>query len=301
MASLVNGSIALRRCCQVTQSIRRLRPSQINTTIGAMRHMSLESTPGSRADSFAGMEKLAIDVAQSEGTQVHARPVPVSPSYFSRQPHFNDSFLLLAKLVERYRKLPILPADQVERVAWKTLEDFRQAVGERVKATDFGEAMQLVKRLNQIHPQLKPKEVEDALEIFKRAIQPFANQAKPIPIDKFGRALGVGRRKASVARAWVVEGTGEMLVNGKTLAGAFGRIHDRESATWALRATERLDKYNVWALVEGGGTTGQAEALTLAVAKALMAHEPALKPALRRGKKHTSCILVPVPHCRKES
>ena len=81
-----------------------------------------------------------------------------------------------------------------------------------------------------------------------------------------------------------MEGTGEVLVNGKTLAEAFGKVHDRESAIWALKATERVDKYNVWALVEGGGTTGQAEALTLAIAKALLAHEPLLKPALRRGK-----------------
>lgn len=276
MASFANGSIALRRCCQATRNLKQVRTTHINSLAGAIRHMSLDSTPHS-STSASTLDLVATEAA------VHARAVPVSASYFSRQPHFNDSYLLLAKLVERYRKLPILPVEQVERVAWKTLEDFRQAVGEQVKATDFGEAMQLVKRLNQIHPQLKPKEVEDALIIFKRTIQPYANKAKAIPIDKFGRALGVGKRKTSVARAWVVEGTGEMLVNGKTLADAFGRVHDRESATWALRATDRVDKYNVWALVEGGGTTGQAEALTLAVAKALMAHEPALKPALRRA------------------
>ena len=214
---------------------------------------------------------------------MHARALPVSPSYFSRQPRFNDSYLLLAQLAERYRKLPLLPKDQLQPVAWKNLENFRQEVGEHVKATEFVRCMELVKVLNQIHPELRPKEVDDALLVFKKAIQPFINIEKTIPIDKFGRALGTGRRKQSVARAWVVEGTGEMLVNGKTLPDAFGRVHDRESATWALRATGRTDKYNVWALVEGGGTTGQAEALTLAIAKALMAHEPALKPALRRG------------------
>jgi small subunit ribosomal protein S9 len=207
----------------------------------------------------------------------------VSPSYFSRQPRFNDSYLLLAQLAERYRKLPLIPKEQVQPVAWKNLENFRQAVGEHVKATEFVKCMELVKVLNQIHPSLRPKEVDDALLVFKKAVQPYSNIEKTIPIDKFGRALGTGRRKQSVARAWVVEGTGEMLVNGKTLADAFGRVHDRESATWALRATGRTDKYNVWALVEGGGTTGQAEALTLAIGKALMAHEPALKPALRRG------------------
>ncbi len=54
-------------------------------------------------------------------------------------------------------------------------------------------------------------------------------------------------------------------------------------------STDRIDKYNVWALVSGGGTTGQAEALTLAVGKALLAQEPALKPALRRGKQMSPC------------
>jgi small subunit ribosomal protein S9 len=129
-----------------------------------------------------------------------------------------------------------------------------------------------------------PSVVKLALHQYKRDIDPVLNKPKPILIDKFGRALAAGRRKSSVARAWVVEGTGEYLVNGKTLAETFSRIHDRETAIWALKATERVDKYNVWALVEGGGTTGQVEALTLAIAKALLAHEPALKPALRRGK-----------------
>jgi small subunit ribosomal protein S9 len=52
---------------------------------------------------------------------------------------------------------------------------------------------------------------------------------------------------------------------------------------WALKCTHRLDKYNVWATVAGGGTTGQAEALALAVAKAVCVHEPALKTSLRNG------------------
>ncbi|KAL1842055.1 hypothetical protein VTJ49DRAFT_6125 [Mycothermus thermophilus] len=138
-------------------------------------------------------------------------------------------------------------------------------------------------RLHLIHPDLKPPAVTNALRYFKRDVQGFLNAPKPITIDKFGRALGVGRRKASVAHAWVVEGDGQVLINGKTLVDYFGRVHDRESAVWALHATDRIDKYNVWARVTGGGTTGQAEALKLAVAKALMAHEPALKPALRRA------------------
>ena len=129
----------------------------------------------------------------------------------------------------------------------------------------------------------------NAMELYKRDINPFTNVPTPGVIDEFGRSYGVGRRKSSSAKVYLVEGEGEVLVNGKSLNQAFGRIHDRESALWALKVTGRLDKYNVWALVSGGGTTGQAESITLGLAKALLVHEPDLKPALRRGR---SLILI---------
>lgn len=212
-----------------------------------------------------------------------ARPIPASPSYFTRIAHFNDSFLALENLSRTYGNLPTIPSSQTERVAWKNLEDYRLAIGEHVKSTDFARCIALVKRLHTIHPRLKPQAVEEAVEAFKKEVQTFKAEPKAVPIDKYGRVHAAGRRKTSVALVWLVEGTGEVLVNSKPLPEFFGRVHDRESALWALHATNRLGKYNVWARVKGGGTTGQAEALTLAVAKALIVHEPALKPALRRA------------------
>lgn len=128
------------------------------------------------------------------------------------------------------------------------------------------------------------KELKDALQRYKRDVDPYANVPNPGTIDEDGKASGVGRRKSSSAKVYLVQGNGEVLVNGNRINAVFGRVHDRESALWALKATGRLDKYNVWALVTGGGTTGQAEAVMLGAAKALMVHEPMLKPALRRGK-----------------
>ena len=129
-----------------------------------------------------------------------------------------------------------------------------------------------------------PPDLSQAMEIYKRDVDPYAVKEKPAIIDEDGRAYGVGRRKSSSAKVYLVQGEGEVLVNGKSINNVFGRIHDRESALWALKATGRMDKYNVWALVTGGGSTGQAEAITLGAAKALMVFEPALKPALRRGE-----------------
>lgn len=227
-----------------------------------------------------------------ESARIAARAVPVSASYFSRKSNFNDAILLLQSLVRKYSHLPMLPNEQVKKIPFQSLREYRLTSGEDVKAAEYRRAMNMVKRLYKIHPKLRPAHVWEAVSKFRRARDANKLKKRDIPIDKFGRALAVGKRKTSVARAWVVEGTGEVLVNGKSLAEAFGRVHDRESVIWALKSTARIDKYNVWAIVQGGGTTGQAEALAIAVAKALEAHEPALKPALRRGKSSIQLIIV---------
>ena len=225
-------------------------------------------------------------ISSSEDVAVlrRVRVVPASPSYFTGKPRSTDHFLLVRELARKYKPLPRLAAEEAQRVAFKTHAQYKAQVGEKVKAGPYGDVIKAVAKLHLIHPKFKPKEVEDTVRMFLRDINPYDNVAKPGVVDEFGRAKGVGRRKTSSAVAWIVEGEGEVLINGKSLARVFGRIHDRESAIWALKATDRIDKYNVWALVKGGGVTGQAEALTLAVAKALLVHEPLLKPALRRGE-----------------
>jgi small subunit ribosomal protein S9 len=225
------------------------------------------------------------------------RIVPASPSYFTAKPSFTDDLLSLQTLLRKYQTLPVMPPGQAPRVAWKTLEEYKSMVGsEPVKAARYHRLVELLQRLNYINVELVPEEVTQTLNRYKRAIQPNLNVAKPHYVDHYGRALGIGRRKTSVAKAYVVEGEGEVLVNGKSLTQFFGRVHDRESAIWALKATERISKYNVFALVSGGGTTGQAEAITLAVAKALLTHEPLLKPALRRGMSLTICDFLFLPN-----
>ena len=213
----------------------------------------------------------------------YARVVPASSSYFTAFPRFSDDLLHLTQVLQRHSSLPTVPPSQAKRVAWRTLPDYRLKVGEPIKAARYHKIISILQRLNRIYPPLMPPEVLQAMQPYKRDLDPYKDKSKPRTLDELGRAFGKGRRKTSSARAYLVEGRGEMLVNGKKLHDVFQRVHDRESAMWALKSTGRIDKYNVWALVNGGGTTGQAESLTLAVAKALLVHEPALKPALRRG------------------
>ncbi|KAF2148386.1 hypothetical protein K461DRAFT_232781 [Myriangium duriaei CBS 260.36] len=229
------------------------------------------------------------EIAEAAGGRYDRKPsddfrvVPASASYFTALPRFTDDLLGLEDLLRKCTTLPVVPPGEAPRVAWLTYAQYTASNAEPIRKASYAKLVKLLQRLNQIHPALIPDEVTDELKRFKRAVQPNENVPKPIVIDALGRARAVGRRKTSSAVVWLVEGDGEVRVNGRKLTEHFGRLHDRESAIWALKATERVGKYNVWATVAGGGTTGQAEAITLGLAKALLVHEPALKPALRRA------------------
>lgn len=231
-----------------------------------------------------------IDFAKVE--DVPARILPASPSYFTASPVFNDNVLNLQQMVERHQALPTLSADRVPRATFMKLSQYRSISGEKITASKYARVLNLLNRLNKIPPSLRPKEVLKVLKQFERPGAAEAPKAKPGQIDAYGRAVGVGRRKESSARVYLVEGTGEVMINGKTIVHAFPRLHDRESAMWALKISERMDKYNVFALVGGGGVTGQAESIALALGRALLVHEPALKPALRRGKLIGSSVRI---------
>jgi len=213
-----------------------------------------------------------------------ARIIPASPSYFTTRPSSTDHYLSLLSLLREHQTLPQVPAGSAPRVAWRTAVQYRLLVGENVRAAKYNKIVLILQRLNRIHPTVMPPKLKRAMEIYKRDVDPHAVSKKPAIIDADGRAWGVGRRKSSSAKVYLVQGEGRVLVNGKSICGAFGRVHDRESALWALKSTGRLGMYNVWALASGGGSTGQAEAITLGCAKALMVHEPGLKPVLRRGE-----------------
>ena len=248
-----------------------------------LRHLQvrqLSTTPLLKAIAAPPLDLTSLS---SPNTQ-NARVIPASPSYFTGRPDSTDNYLQLLSLLRRYQTLPTVGPGQAPRVAWRTTTQYRLLVGENVRAAKYNKFVQVLQRLNSIHPTVMPPSLAKAMEFYKRDVDPYAVTKRPSIIDADGRTYGVGRRKSSSAKVCLVQGEGQVLVNGKSINSVFGRIHDRESALWALKITSRLDKYNVWALVSGGGSTGQAEAITLGAAKALMVFEPALKPVLRRGE-----------------
>ncbi|MBI1345788.1 30S ribosomal protein S9 [bacterium] len=99
-------------------------------------------------------------------------------------------------------------------------------------------------------------------------------------IDRFGTAWGTGRRKTSVARVRIQAGSGKFLVNDRPMDAYFCVERDRENILLPLRITEKLGQVDIHVNVIGGGTTGQAGAIVLGIARALEALNPSLHPAL---------------------
>ncbi len=93
----------------------------------------------------------------------------------------------------------------------------------------------------------------------------------------------VGRRKNSVARVRLMPGTGVVKINRRTPEDYFPRETIRRSAVWPFHVTECLGKYDVIALVNGGGISGQAGAVSMGIARALLQAEPELKSTLRKN------------------
>jgi len=92
-----------------------------------------------------------------------------------------------------------------------------------------------------------------------------------------------GRRKSSVARVRLYPGTGEMKLNGRSLDDYFPHAALRQRVMDPLRAVEVEGQYDVVAKLEGGGTTGQSDALRLGIARALVEVDPETRPTLKKG------------------
>jgi small subunit ribosomal protein S9 len=93
---------------------------------------------------------------------------------------------------------------------------------------------------------------------------------------------GVGRRKTSVARVYMRPGRGEWTVNGRTLVEYFPRTSHQQHAGEPLDATGNGGGYDVKVVVRGGGKTGQAGAIRLGVARALLKVDEEYRPTLRQ-------------------
>ena len=94
---------------------------------------------------------------------------------------------------------------------------------------------------------------------------------------------GTGRRKSSVARVRVYNGTGKMTINGRDINDYFGLETLKMVVRQPLNATATLGKVDIVATVEGGGVSGQAGALRHGISRALLQVNPDFRPILKKA------------------
>ena len=92
---------------------------------------------------------------------------------------------------------------------------------------------------------------------------------------------GTGRRKSSSARVFLRPGTGNIVINKRSLEEYFGRETARMVVHQALELVDMTEKFDLHITVSGGGTTGQAGAIRHGITRALMEFDESLRPQLR--------------------
>ncbi len=97
------------------------------------------------------------------------------------------------------------------------------------------------------------------------------------------RYYGTGRRKSSAARVFLTKGSGQIVINDRSIDEFFGRETARMVVRQPLEKLEMLDKFDIKATVRGGGISGQAGAIRLGLTRALMEYDEELRGPLRKA------------------
>lgn len=184
------------------------------------------------------------------------REKPESLSYFTGNYKYNDLLIELDALYKQFARTAIgKKSDQM--YSWKLRDKMSEALAIPLKTSQWRKIVAHLNSLTSL-PHPLPAPILEAIEPYRRADLDQREHATRVKtLDDMGRALGVGRRKESSARCYVVEGDGQVLINGTPLHDYFKRPVDQAEVTLPLQVTENMDKYNIWALVEGGGNTGK--------------------------------------------
>ncbi len=110
---------------------------------------------------------------------------------------------------------------------------------------------------------------------------PAAQPSEPIVLDR--PIQTVGRRKEAVVRVRLVPGTGKFDLNGRSLEAYFPNKVHQQLIKAPLVTVDRVEAFDIYALLHGGGPSGQAGALRLGIARALIVVQPEDRPPLKKA------------------
>ena len=110
---------------------------------------------------------------------------------------------------------------------------------------------------------------------------------KKVKLDFKDSKYATGRRKRSIAKVWLKKGTGNISVNGKALNDYFKKQDLQMAIFRPFTVVKRENEFDIKCSVKGGGLSGQAGAIILGIARAIVKFEPELKSPLKKNKLTT--------------
>ncbi|KAF5326182.1 hypothetical protein D9611_000368 [Ephemerocybe angulata] len=200
---------------------------------------------------------------------------------------------------------------------WQSKEELGETFKTKINLTRYRKITTLLNELSEFHRIANAAGVADISQKIHAVVSLFESdkkeaylargKKKPVVLDAYGRSYTLGKRKTSSARVWMIpvqapepttvpEGAQSkkstpptvpmttILVNNLPLNEFFPLPADRERVTRPLKVAGLLGKFNVFAIVRSGGTTGQSGALAHGISKGIVAHEPALEVLFKKAK-----------------
>ncbi|WVF67542.1 hypothetical protein IAT40_002298 [Kwoniella sp. CBS 6097] len=281
---------------------------------------------GASASASASAARAYASIApysplSSDTAPIRRPPRPASPEFFTGRPTFHESLSALSSTIKSTQSslrekhvypLPShLPTVSPPRASWVSSEELSSLFDVKLRTNTLRQVMELLTELHHLrhisdmsgYPELVQK-IDQALQNYERdeaksSSDASSEKAGVAKVDQFGRAYGMGRKKTSSARVWMIPTpsaqsifssssttaeaatttsqtpqtesieSSSILINHAPLATYFPRPSDRETILRPLRISGFLGAFNIFAFARGGGVSGQAGAVALGVARAL--------------------------------
>lgn len=218
------------------------------------------------------------------------RVVPRDRAFYMSNPPHEEIMRSLNDMLLKNINLPV--QENYHKASWVSIQEYTAFAGvsKTIKPSEYQKFVGVASRLDSIDPQLIPDEVKNLLNVFKKSESRNAklSDRKYATLDEFGRAICVGRRKMASARIQMVKSgethKGQVIINSKPLDEYFPKLQDRQAILYPLKVVDSAGSFNIFATVQGGGTTGQASAVAHGIANALVIHNPLLRTRLSKAK-----------------
>ncbi|KAI8911951.1 ribosomal protein S9/S16-domain-containing protein [Powellomyces hirtus] len=268
------------------RSVRLLRlcsPVSIRATSSVRTYASHFSPSGSSSGSSSQSTASYKDVLRNP----HPVTRPDDLAYFTGNPRYFASIMALNTLIRKHPSLGFRDATQYEatrqKPKWMSMMEMQEYLEFKLVKSSYDE---LIHKLNILYTvQGSDPEVSKLLQTFVKPGAALVALSRPAPsLDEFSRSYSYGSRKTARAQAWIVPGDGQVYVNGTHISEYFAEDFDRETILRPLVIAKAIAKYNIWSLVKGGGQSGQAAAVAVAIARGVVIHDPLLEPAMKEAR-----------------